>query len=166
MSEQPPPSHSRRNSALLLLAVYAGIVAMMTLSPTPLDQGFESAIDKFLGVMHRNGVPEWFGYRELEFTANIAMFMPLGFLVALALPARLWWVAAFMSLALSAAIELFQAGLLTARFATMSDVVANTLGGLIGTLLAVGLRALVHTRDGKVVARALWAHDEHTDSRG
>lgn len=156
MSQQPPPSHARRNISLLLLLAYAGIVAAMTLSPTPLDQGFESSIDKLLGVLHRNGVPEWFGYDKLEFTANIVMFIPLGFLLGLALPARVWWLALIASPAISIAIEMTQAGLLTERFATASDVIANTLGGLFGTLLAVLLRATVNARDEKVVARALW----------
>lgn len=156
MSQQPPCSHVRRNVSLLLLLVYVGVVAAMTLSPTPLDQGFESTIAKFLDVLHRNGVPEWFGYNKLEFTANIAMFVPLGFLLGLALPARIWWLALVVTPALSIAIELTQAGLLTARFATMSDVFANTIGGLLGTLLAVILRAIVNARDEKVIARALW----------
>ena len=81
----PPRSHLRIGSAVSGLAVYAVVVLAMTMSPTPLDQGYESAIAKFLGVLHRNGVPEWFGYSKLEFTANIAMFIPLGFLIALAL---------------------------------------------------------------------------------
>lgn len=156
MSQQPPPSHVRRNISLLLLLAYAGVVAAMTLSPTPLDQGFESSIDKLLGVLHRNGVPEWFGYNKLEFTANIAMFIPLGFLLGLALPARIWWLALLASPAISIAIEMTQAGLLESRFATASDVFANTIGGLFGTLLAMVLRAIVNARDEKVIARALW----------
>lgn len=156
MSQQPPPSYVRRNISVLLLLAYIGIVAAMTLSPTPLDQGFESSIDKLLGVMHRNGVPEWFGYNKLEFTANIMMFIPLGFLFGLALPARVWWLAVIASPALSIAIEMTQASLLSGRFATMSDVFANTLGGLFGTLLAMILRAIVNARDEKVIARALW----------
>jgi glycopeptide antibiotics resistance protein len=156
MSQQPPPSHARRNISLLLLLAYAGVVAAMTLSPTPLDQGFESSIDKLLGVLHRNGVPEWFGYDKLEFTANIMMFIPLGFLLGLALPARIWWLALLASPAISIAIEMTQAGLLTERFATPSDVFANTIGGLFGTLIAVVLRAVVNARDEMVVARALW----------
>lgn len=161
MSQQPPPSHVRRNISVLLLLAYIGVVAAMTLSPTPLDQGFESSIDKLLGVMHRNGIPEWFGYNKLEFTANIMMFIPLGFLFGLALPARVWWLAVIASPALSIMIEMTQAGLLAGRFATVSDVFANTLGGLFGTLLAMILRAIVNARDEKVIARALW-QDNHS----
>lgn len=157
MSQQPPPSYVRRNISVLLLLAYIGVVAAMTLSPTPLDAGYGSAIDKLLGVLHRNGIPEWFGYNKLEFTANILMFIPLGFLFGLALPARVWWLAVIASPALSIAIELTQAGLLAGRFATISDVFANTLGGLFGTLLAMILRAIVNARDEKVIARALWA---------
>ena len=131
---------------------------MATLWPTPLDQGFESSINKLFVVLYRNGVPLWFGYNKLEFTANILMFIPLGFLVALLLPTRIWWLALFMCPAMSVAIELTQALALSARFATVVDVVANSLGALVGILIAVMLRAVVHDRDQKVTARALWAH--------
>ena len=156
MSQQPPPSHVRRNVSLLLLLAYAGVVAAMTLSPTPLDQGFESSIDKVLGVLHRNGVPEWFGYNKLEFSANVAMFVPLGFLAALMLPAKVWWLALLICPGLSVAIELTQATFLAARFATATDVVANTIGAVVGILVAVILRAIVYERDQKVIALALW----------
>ena len=131
---------------------------MATLWPTPLDQGFESSINKLFVVLYRNGVPLWFGYNKLEFTANILMFIPLGFLVSLLLPTRIWWLALFMCPAMSVAIELTQALALSARFATVVDVVANSLGALVGILIAVMLRAVVHDRDQKVTARALWAH--------
>lgn len=41
-------------------------------------------------------------------------------------------------------------------FSTLQDVIANTIGGLIGVLVAFAIRGMVHARDRKVVARALW----------
>jgi glycopeptide antibiotics resistance protein len=140
------------------LALYAIVVLAATLSPTPLDAGYDAAIERFLGVLHRNGIPEWFGYSKLEFSANIAMFVPLGFLMALALPRKAVWAAILLIPAFSGAIELFQATFLAARFASVLDVVANTAGGYLGAVLAIVLRAIVDARDRKLIARALWDH--------
>lgn len=133
---------------------------MATLWPTPLDQGFESSINKLFVVLYRNGVPLWFGYNKLEFSANVLMFIPLGFLVALLLPGRIWWLALIICPAMSIAIELTQALALSARFATVVDVMSNSLGAVIGILIAVMLRAIVYERDQKVIARALWAQGQ------
>ena len=133
---------------------------MATLWPTPLDQGFESSINKLFVVLYRNGVPLWFGYNKLEFSANVLMFIPLGFLVALLLPARIWWLALIICPAMSIAIELTQALALSARFATVVDVMSNSLGAVVGILIAVMLRAIVYERDQKVVARAVWAQGQ------
>jgi glycopeptide antibiotics resistance protein len=154
--ERPGKSHVRVGIAVTLLLVYVAVVLMMTMSPTPLDRGYESSIDKLLGVLHRNGVPEWFGYSKLEFTANIAMFVPLGFLAGLALPTRLAWLGLLLLPAFSGAIELTQAAMLSQRFATIEDVIANSVGGWIGLLIAFMIRAMVHSRDQKVIAQAGW----------
>lgn len=137
------------------LAAYLAIVIAITMSPTPIDQGYESAIDRVLAVLHRNGVPGWFGYNKLEFSANVVMFIPIGFLVALAMPARLWWIALALCPGMSVAIEPIQGAVLTERFSTITDVAANTLGALVGITAAVALRALVYHRDQLVIAEAL-----------
>lgn len=139
----------------VLLVLYAGVVLVITMWPNQPDQGYASVVERFLGLLHRNGVPEWFSFGELEFTANIAMFVPLGFLLALTLPHRASWLAFLLLPAFSGMIEFIQGQYLPQRFATVSDVVANTLGGYIGAALAGGLRAVVHERDRLVVARAL-----------
>ena len=154
----PPKSKARTSIGGVLLVSYVIIILFATMWPTPLDQGYGAAIEKVLDVVHRNGVPEWFGYNKLEFSANVAMFIPLGFLAALLLPARIWWLALLICPALSIAIELTQATFLAARFATVTDVVSNSIGAVIGILIAVVLRSVVYERDQKVLARALWQH--------
>ncbi|TFC56975.1 MULTISPECIES: VanZ family protein [unclassified Cryobacterium] len=152
----PPKSRARTTIGGVLLASYVLVILLATLWPTPLDQGYSAAIQKVLDVVHRNGVPEWFGYNKLEFSANVAMFVPLGFLAALLLPARVWWLALVLCPALSIAIEVSQATFLAARFATATDVVSNSIGAVIGILVAVVLRSAVYERDQKVIARAFW----------
>ncbi len=75
------------------LGLCLAVVLAATLSPTPIDQGYESAIERVLSILHRNGVPQWFGYRWLEFSANIAMFVPLAYFLSLVFPTRFLWLA-------------------------------------------------------------------------
>lgn len=152
----PRTSGPRHAFAFTGLIAYGVVVLFATMWPTPLDQGYGASIARFLGVLHRNGVPTWFDYPELEFTANVAMFIPLGLFVALALPRRAWWASLLLLPAFSVAIETAQYFLLSARFATVSDVVANTIGGYIGVVVAVVIRAAVYARDERVIARADW----------
>jgi glycopeptide antibiotics resistance protein len=153
---EPRRSRLRPFLATIGLVVCVVIIAMATMWPTPLDRGFESSITRVLEILHRNGVPTWYGYSKLEFSANIAMFVPLGFLVALLLSDRFWWLALIICPAVSVAIELTQLTLLAARFATVADVIANSAGALVGVICAVLLRYIVHRRDQAVVARTLW----------
>ena len=41
----------------------------------------------------------------------------------------------------------------------MRDIISNSLGAWIGTLIAATLRAMVHARDAKVLARAKWEEE-------
>ena len=152
----PSPSRIRVWLASLGLVMCVALILLATMWPTPLDQGYQGAVDKVLVVLHRNGIPEWFGYNKLEFSANIALFIPLGFLLALLLPQNRWWLALVLCPALSVAIELVQRVLLDARVSSAMDVLANSIGALIGILMAATIRALVYARDQKVIARALW----------
>jgi len=163
---EPPKSRLRLGIAATLLAIYGAFVLLVVLWPTPVDRGYRASIDKVLDVLHRNGIPQWFGYGKLEFTANIAMFVPLGFLLALALPARVWWLALIIAPGFSVAIELTQGAFLSARFASGLDVLSNSIGAIIGILAAVVVRALVHQRDQKVIERALWQQKRLTSVGG
>lgn len=153
---RPQKSRAREWLASIALVGCVTVVLLATMWPTPLDTDYAGAVDKLLAVLHRNGVPEWFGYNKLEFSANVVMFVPLGFLLTMILPARVWWLALVICPALSVGIELTQATFLSERFATVADVLSNSLGAIVGALCAVVLRAVVHERDEKLIARALW----------
>ncbi|KEP75811.1 hypothetical protein HR12_22905 [Microbacterium sp. SUBG005] len=129
------------------------VVLAATLSPTPIDQGYESAIERVLSILHRNGVPQWFGYRWLEFSANIAMFVPLAYFLSLVFPTRFLWLALPLVPALSVALETLQFFVLPARFATVNDVIANTVGGWGGVAAAAATVAAVHARDRRVLQK-------------
>jgi glycopeptide antibiotics resistance protein len=73
---------------------------------------------------------------RVEFLLNTAMFAPVAFLAAVAFPRHPWanWVV--YGFVLSGGVELLQGLYLPPRSAQFVDVVANTLGGLIGTVIA------------------------------
>lgn len=152
----PAKSGVRSWITFILLVCYTGFVLFVTLVPRLSDLKTDSLAERVLGFLHRVGVPAWFGYDKLEFTMNVAMFIPLGFLVGLALSRRRIWLGVLILPAFSASIEWMQGALLLERVSDVRDVVANGVGGWIGLLLAVVIRAIVWSRDQKVIERAMW----------
>lgn len=168
MNPAPPPDRTRTVLAWVGIVVCAVGVLITTLSPTPVDKGHGGTIEKVLKWLYGLGLPRWFGYEQVEFTANIVMFVPLGFFVGLLLPAGMIWLGLVIVPAVSGAIEFAQSQFLSERFATVLDVLANTLGGWSGLVVAVGVRALVRARDETIIARALWrasGGNAHHDER-
>lgn len=137
------PDGARRWFAGACLTLYALFVMVTLFWPTPVDRDYHSLIQRALEIMHTRGLPDWFDYRQLEFTANIGMFVPLGFLIALLLTRRSWWIAVAASAGFSILSELGQAAFLPQRVASVADVIANSTGALVGALLALGLRTLL-----------------------
>ena len=54
-----------------------------------------------------------------------------------------WWLAPVICFVATVLIELSQGALLPHRVASIGDVIANTIGGILGTLAAVGIMAVV-----------------------
>lgn len=126
-----------RKLATALLVLYGLGVLVVGFWGSPVDAGAHPQILGALGLVHRLGLPAWFGYAALEFTANVLFFVPLGLLVVLRLGTRAWWAGAAAGLVVSSAIEVGQALFLPARFASLDDVLANTSGAVIGALVGV-----------------------------
>ena len=72
---------------------------------------------------------------SIEFLANVAVFVLWGALAAAVVGRRRWWLAALGGAALSLVIEVMQIS--TARISDPRDLVANTLGTLIGVTLVL-----------------------------
>lgn len=125
------------------LTVIAIVVFVITLTPTPVDAGYSDEIKQLLAFLHSHGVPTWFGYRKLEFSANVVMFAPLGFFLGLLLSRR-WWIAVLALPVLSVLIECAQYLFLPGRFATVTDVIANSIGAGLGAMLAASALYTVH----------------------
>ncbi|MFT3888348.1 MAG: VanZ family protein [Arachnia sp.] len=119
------------------LIVTVVVVLIITLNPTPVDAGRGEELAHLLHVLHSWGLPEWFGYGKLEFTANIVMFLPLGFFVGLLIPVWRAWLGIVALSLFSVTIEAMQFVFLADRVAAVSDVIANSMGGAAGVLLSM-----------------------------
>ncbi|MFJ5954504.1 VanZ family protein [Paenarthrobacter sp. NPDC092416] len=134
----------------ICLATYLVGLAAVGSWPTPVDKPIQGTLASLLNYLHHHGVPEWFSYSVIEVSANVAMFVPLGILAAMALPTRAWWHIAGIGLFVSTCMELGQLFFITARFSTVVDVVTNTLGTVIG----IGAARLIAPRKAPGLAEA------------
>jgi glycopeptide antibiotics resistance protein len=78
------------------------------------------------------------GLATLNLAGNVALFVPVGFLLALAV--RRWPIAVVLGVALSAAEEAVQYAV--GRAADVDDVLLNGLGVVLGVGAALAVRAL------------------------
>lgn len=128
------------------LGATLALIALITLTPQSAGSAHGEVSKALLAALYRLGVPESFGPVQWEFTANIIMFLPLGFFLALSLTPerrrRLRVLVPFASLTLTSVfIETAQALFLPSRYPTLSDVIANSVGGWLG--YTAGLVAIV-----------------------
>lgn len=115
--------------------LYLAVVLFVVFWPVPVDRPVEGSLARVLAWLHGRGVPGWFDYGLVEWLANVAMFVPWGAFGAVVLAPRRWWLVALAALLASCTIETAQLVLLTARFASLADIAANTLGAILGVLL-------------------------------
>jgi VanZ family protein len=124
-----------RRHARLLLAVYAVLLLVALFSPTSDRQ---SAAVEWLGrVLSGLGFPAGItSFTRLEVVMNAVIIAPVTFLASLVRPSYGWrdWTALGFVAALT--VEALQGLLLPGRHAALSDIVANTLGALLGAVLA------------------------------
>ena len=154
MSDRLPSTSGPRHALIAALAVgYGAFLAFVVFWPSPIDQPVEGLLDRAITELHERGVPAFVDYGFLESFANVLLFVPVGLLFGLMVPLRWWPIALLLGPALSAAIELAQRSLLEARYATLEDVIANSIGATVGVFLAVVLRAAVAARDERVIER-------------
>lgn len=122
----------------LLTFLYLGFVGWLTLTPQPIGEREQGYIVRVLDALHRRGYIESIGYMELEFLANIALFVPVGVFLLLLFGAGGFWLAAIAAFAMTSGIEWVQHEI-PGRVPDERDVVANTLGALIGIAVALVL---------------------------
>lgn len=122
----------------LLTGGYLAFVAWLTLTPQVDAVGRISIIYRVLDALHRRGYLLTIDDNQLEFLANIALFVPVGMFLLLLFGTRLWWVALTASFALTTFIEMAQRSI-PGRVPDERDLIANGLGAVIGVLVALVL---------------------------
>ena len=127
--------HNHRLWQLILAAILVPL-ALIAFWPTPVDQPVSNQLASVLNFLHQYGMPHWFDYNFVEESANVALFIPVGFVAALAFPVKRWWQIGAFGMVLSGCIELGQLLFLHDRFASPSDVMTNTSGAVIGCFCA------------------------------
>ncbi|WP_458781218.1 VanZ family protein [Arthrobacter sp. D3-16] len=119
----------------LILAAMLVPLALIAFWPSPVDQPVQGRLTIMLQFLQLQGFPNWFNYKFLEATANLALFVPFGLVSALAFPNKSWWQIGALGLLTSGCIELGQFLFLYNRFASPLDLVTNALGAVIGVLI-------------------------------
>lgn len=134
----------------LVTGGYLVFVAWLTLTPEPIGPDQQQFIQRVLDGLHRRGYAETLDYDQLEFLANIALFVPIGVFLLLLFGAGGWWLAAIGSFAMTAVIETLQQQI-PGRVSDGRDLLANGIGALIGIAIALVLTlpATLRRRDRK-----------------
>lgn len=123
-----------RRFLVAALAIYVLTLVLIAFWPTHVDRD----AGPLLAAIER--LFPWATHRRLEFTANIALFVPFGLLLTLLV--RSWPLALSLGVGASLAIEVVQELALPGRTASVLDVLANSLGTAAGVLLALGIARL------------------------
>jgi glycopeptide antibiotics resistance protein len=123
----------------ITLAVYLFALALIAFWPVPVDGAAKGTLDIITAWCATHGLGI-ITYAHIESTANVLLFVPLGMLLTLLLRPSRFWMPPLICFAASVFIELSQGALLAHRFASLGDVIANTIGGLVGTAIALATR--------------------------
>jgi len=143
----------RRHPILSLVTlVYLAVVAWVTLGPQPFDDSHDGLLWRALAAFARYDLTDWLTFQRVEFTANVFMFVPVGMFLLLLFGRRGWWAALAAGVIMTCVIEFVQL-FLPDRVSDVSDIIANSLGTLIGVILVLivttpAARRLRAQRDG------------------
>lgn len=136
--------HSARSSTtgrvLLAGAVFA-VVAGLTLAPRAIAWPARTLVLDAIDHLP----PQWGDLLlggDADTALNIAFFVPLGAALALLLPLRWAPASVLLAAAVSFTVEVAQT-VLPGRVSDPNDVIANTVGALVGTVVVVFARVMV-----------------------
>lgn len=132
----PPPRRHTRAGALALGIPFLAGLALLTLTPSRVEETMPDLLDLVLSIGHRLGWTS-LDFTLLEVLANVLVFVPVGILAFLLLPRRVWMISLLVGPLLSLSIEAAQRIALPHRAATVTDVIANAFGATAGVAFAV-----------------------------
>lgn len=131
----------RRHPLLSLVTLgYLGFVGLVTLGPQPINASNSNWLWAALNFFSAHRSTQWLTYSRVEFIANIGMFVPVGVFLLLLFGRRLWFIAVLGGAALTCVIEGAQL-FIPGRVSDVRDLIANTLGAVIGVFVALVITA-------------------------
>ena len=137
----------RRHPILSVLTLlYLVGVAWITLGPQPQVASKGSIVMQVLRILWEHPATDWITYSGVEFTANIAMFVPIGLFFLLLFGRSRWWVAMGIPFLMTLSIETAQIWI-PGRVSDIRDVISNTIGAVVGVLLGLVITAPRARRD-------------------
>jgi glycopeptide antibiotics resistance protein len=121
-------------------AAYVVLIGWLTLTPQPVA-GQRSILWALVDLLERIPGADWVTFDRVEFLANILLFIPLGVLLTLLLGRSRWWVGIVAPIGMTLAIELAQR-FIAGRVSDPRDLIANSLGAIVGALAALAIDAI------------------------
>ena len=143
----------RRHPVLApLTLLYLAGVAWITLGPQPLDHSqaeWVLRVCDFLRLHLESRLPHvaaLITYMNVEFAANVVMFVPVGVFFVVLFGRRLWWLSLVICLGMTGFIESIQ-HVIPGRVSDVRDLISNSLGGLIGVIIGLIFEMLAWRRE-------------------
>lgn len=115
------------------LLIYCALLGVALLAPTSSTQSSMASWLAGLGPSQA----------QAEFLCNVLIFAPVSALGSILWPRTTWLTWTAIAFVGACAVEIAQGALLPGRTASYVDVVANTLGGLLGALVPGAVRRAV-----------------------
>lgn len=136
-----------RRLAGTLLVLYVLAAAVIVLSPS--SELPSDAARAIWRVLRDLGAPSWVDKDAVEVVTNVLLFVPLSYLGATFRPHWGWWHWLVAGFAVTFVVELVQAVFLPDRTPDPVDMVANTVGALVGYWLSLIERPARRRRRGR-----------------
>lgn len=128
------------------------LVALATLGPFGIKGAIHDALDAAAVALDETPSLSWVSFGMLEFAANVLLFVPVGVCAVFLFGLRRWWLAVIVGVFLSVAIEAAQ--LVLPGTPSVRDIISNSMGTVIGVLLALPVAAIASRRHGRPGAGA------------
>lgn len=126
---EPPPWLSR-HAAARALTLYLLCVGIIVFWPSAWMA--TESVDQMWQVLQYVGAPTWLSEDTVEFVSNVLLFMPLSFLGSFFRPRWSWLAWGVVGLLGTLAVEGLQLLALPDRSPATADLIANTVGSVLG----------------------------------
>jgi hypothetical protein len=129
-----PPDRGRR-WALLVLAIYASLGAVVALVPRPIDEGFTPWVRGILAHLRSRGLAPWITYEIVEYASHVVLFAPLGILAVVAFGRRMSLLAVPLLLGACVLVEYAPSLWMADHSPSSLDLALNVVGALVGAVV-------------------------------